>query len=112
MSYNSDEVEMVPERLVGVARAIVEFHVPGIYVSALGRPVPTRTPRMDSPPSSTPSTPLTFALFGLFLLARPPLWQCVRQMHLGLSHISSSFWIRTSTFHKGSVKEALHCRDD
>ena len=37
MSYKSDEEEMVPERLVEVAHAIVEFHVPGIYVSAPGQ---------------------------------------------------------------------------
>ena len=30
MAYNSDEEEMVPEGLVDVAHAIVEFHVPGI----------------------------------------------------------------------------------
>ena len=39
---------MVPEGLVEVAHAIVDFHVPGIYVSAPGRRVPTRTPNMDS----------------------------------------------------------------
>ena len=33
MAYNSDEGEMVPEGIVEVARAIVGFHVPVIYVS-------------------------------------------------------------------------------
>ena len=54
MAYNSDDEEMVPDRLVEVAglieatldgpikvtfhvHAIVEYHVPGIYVSAPGR---------------------------------------------------------------------------
>ena len=45
MAYNSDDEEMVPDRLVevtGLVEAtldglIVEFHVPGIYVSAPGR---------------------------------------------------------------------------
>ena len=36
MVYNSDEEEMVLERLVAVAHAIVELHVPNIYVSDPG----------------------------------------------------------------------------
>ena len=57
MANNSDEEEMVPDGLVEVAHAIVDFHVLGICVSAPGRRVPTRTPSMVSSPSSAPSTP-------------------------------------------------------
>ena len=48
MAHNSDQEETAPEGLVEVAHAIVEIHVPGIYVSAPSKRVPTRTPSMDS----------------------------------------------------------------
>ena len=98
---------MVPDGLVEVAHAIVEFHVPGIYVSVPGRRMPTRTPSMDSSPSSTPSKPLTFALFGLLCFRRGHLFfpeelcgsafgRCI----LDCLYIGSSFQLRTKLFAK------------
>ena len=98
MAYNSDEEEMVP----------FSFMCPVfVFPPRAGGSQLVRLIAIEYTVHTINARPFRLSLFSArpLPLLREALRQRVQLMHLGLSHISSSFWIRTSTLSIKAVSE-------